>query len=165
MARRQISEIRRRAQSGHVIVEMGLCMTVLFLMIFGITEYSRIAYANNFTAFAAQQAARYASIRGSASASPLATSPSPCGTSCTNASSGDATKTFVEGLSVGLNTANLTVTTTWSCATTGSCANANTAGNTVSVKVNYAYNPFLTMVAPLPSTFNMNSTATMTVVQ
>ena len=145
-----------------MIVEMGLCMTVLFLMIFGITEYSRIAYANNFTAFAAQQAARYAAIRGSASATPLTTSPSPCGTSCTNAT-GDATTTFVKGLSVGLNTDNLTVTTTWSCAT--SCANANTAGNIVTVKVNYAYNPFFTSVAPLPSTFNMNSTSTMTVVQ
>lgn len=160
-----VSEIRRRRQSGHVIAEMGLCMTVLFLMMFGIMEYSRIAYANNFTAFAAQQAARYASIRGSASATPLATSPSPCGTSCTNATSGDATTTFVQGLSVGLNTASLTVTTTWSCASSGSCTNANTAGNTVTVKVNYAYNPFLTIVAPLPSTFNMSSTATMTVVQ
>jgi Flp pilus assembly protein TadG len=161
----KISEVRRRRESGHVIVEMGLCMTVLFLMIFGITEYSRIAYANNFTAFAAQQAARYASIRGAASATPLSTNPSPCGTTCVNATSGDATATFVQGLSVALNTANLTVTTTWSCATGASCANANTAGNTVSVKVNYGYNPFFTLVAPLPSTFNMNSTATMTVVQ
>ncbi len=163
MTPKPISELRRRTQSGHVIVEMGLCMTVLFVMIFGITEYSRIAYANNFTAFAAQQAARYAAIRGAASATPLTTNPSPCGTSCTNATSGDATLTFVQGMSVGLNTANLTVTTTWSCAT--SCANANTAGNTVSVKVNYGYNPFFTSVAPLPSTFNMNSTSTMTVVQ
>src|SRR5580698_10545248 len=133
-----ISEVRRRRESGHVIVEMGLCMTVLFLMIFGITEYSRIAYANNFTAFAAQQAARYAAIRGAASATPLTTTPSPCGTSCTNATTGGGT-TFVKGLSVGLNTDNLTVTTTWSCATSGSCANANTAGNTVIVKVNYGY--------------------------
>jgi Flp pilus assembly protein TadG len=160
---KRVSEVRQRRQSGHVIVEMGLCMTVLFLMIFAITEYSRIAYANNFTAFAAQHAARYASLRGAASPTPLTTSPNPCGTSCTNASTGDATTTFVQGLSVGLNTANLTVTTTWACSS--SCANANTAGNTVTVRVNYAYNPFFTVVAPLPSTFNMSSTATMTVVQ
>jgi Flp pilus assembly protein TadG len=159
----QVTEVRRRRQGGTVIIEMGLCMTVLFLMIFAITEYSRIAYANNFTAFAAQNAARYASLRGSSSPTPLATSPNPCGTSCTNASSGDATTTFVQGLSVGLNPANLTVTTTWAC--NGTCTQANSAGNTVTVKVNYAYNPFLTIVAPLPSTFNMSSTATMTVVQ
>jgi Flp pilus assembly protein TadG len=158
-----INQTRRRRESGHVIVEMGLCMTVLFLMMFAITEYSRIAYANNFTAFAAQHAARYASLRGAASPTPLTTSPSPCGTSCTNASSGDATTTFVQGLAVGLSTANLTVSTTWAC--NGTCTQANTAGNTVTVKVNYAYNPFFTLVAPLPSTFNMSSTATMTVVQ
>ncbi len=158
-----VSAVRRRRQSGQAIVEMGLCMVVLFLLIFAIIEYSRIAYANNFTAFAAQHAARYASLRGTASPTPLATSPSPCGTSCTNASSGDATTTFVQGLAVGLNTAALTVTTTWAC--NGTCTEANSAGNTVTVKVNYAYNPFLTIVAPLPSTFNMSSTATMTVVQ
>lgn len=144
------------------MIEMGLCLTALFFMIFGIVEYSNINYANNFCAYAAQQGVRYASVHGSGSASPLATSPSPCGTSCTNASSGDPTTTYVQGLAVAMNTSNLTVTTTW----TSSSGNANAAGGTVAVKVAYSYSPLLTLVtAALPSPFVMSSTATMTVIQ
>lgn len=144
------------------MVEMGLCLVTLMFMIFGIVEYSNINYANNFCAYAAQQAARYASVHGSGSASPLTTNPSPCGTSCTNASTGDATSTYVQGLAVGLNTGNLTVSTTW----TSSSGNANAAGGTVAVKVQYSYSPLLTAVTGvIPSPFKLNSTATMTVIQ
>lgn len=158
---RPASRGRRRSQGGNYLMEMGLCLTVLFLMMFGIIEYSQITYANNFCAFAAQQGARYASIRGSGSSNPLPTSPSPCGGSCTNASSGDPTTTYIQGLAVGLNTNNLTVATSWSSST----GNGNAAGGTVTVKVTYGYNPLLTVVAPLPSTFYLNSSSTMTVLQ
>jgi hypothetical protein len=58
-------------------------------------------------------------------------------------------------LAVALNTANLTVATWWAS------GNGNADGGTVTVKVIYAYNVLLTVVAPLPSTFNMSSSATM----
>lgn len=144
------------------MVEMGLCLITLMFMIFGIVEYSNINYANNFCAYAAQQAARFASVHGAGSANPLTTNPSPCGTSCTNASSGDATTTYVQNLAVALNTSNLTVSTTW----TSASGNANSAGGTVQVKVQYSYSPLLTAVtAVIPSPFKLNSTATMTVIQ
>src|ERR1700722_6094869 len=100
---RLASHTRRRQQRVKAIIEMGLCMVVLFFMIFGIFQYSQISFANNFCAFAAQQAGRYAAIHGAASANPLPTNPSTCSTSCTNVSSGDPTTTFVQGLAVGLN--------------------------------------------------------------
>jgi Flp pilus assembly protein TadG len=144
------------------MLEMGLCLIALFFMIFGIVEYSNINYANNFCAYAAQQAVRYASVRGSSSANALPTSPSPCGTSCTNEASGDPTTTYVQGLAVALNTSKLTVTTTWS-STSG---NANAAGGTVTVKVSYSYSPLLTLVtATLPTPFVMSSSATMPVIE
>ena len=158
---RGVSPRRKRSQGGTYIIEMGLCMVVLFMMIFGVVEYSQIAYSNNFCAYAAQQAARYASIRGASSVNPLPTSPSPCGSSCTNESSNDPTTAYVQGLAVGLNPSKLTVATAWASST----GNGNAAGGTVTVTVTYAYNPLLTIVAPLPSTFNMNSTSTMTVLQ
>jgi Flp pilus assembly protein TadG len=162
MSARVVSARRRRRQGGSVIIEMGLCLIALFFMIFAIVQYSQIAYMNNFCSYAAQQGARYASVRGSGSSTAIATSPSPCGSSCTNITSGDPTTTYIKSLGVALNPANLTVATTWS-STTGS---GNAAGGTVTVKVTYAYSPFLSVVtASLPSTFNMNATSTMTVLQ
>jgi Flp pilus assembly protein TadG len=156
---------RVRARNPHrhspssVMLEMGLCLPVLLFMIFGVFEYSQIAYANNFCAFAAQQAARYASIRGSASVNPLPTSPSPCGTSCTNESSGDPTTAYVQGLAVGLYTSNLTVSTAWSSAS----GNANAAGGTVTVTVQYAYNPLVSFISS--SAFTLTNSSTMVVLQ
>jgi Flp pilus assembly protein TadG len=148
-----------RRQRGQAILEMGLCLSALLMMIFGIFQYSQISYANNFCAFAAQQAGRYASLRGSASVSPLTTSPTPCGTSCTNASTGDATTTFVKGLAVGLNPANLTVNTTW----TSSTGNGNAAGGTVTVTVQYVMSPILAAISA--NSFTLSSSSTMTVLQ
>lgn len=150
---------RRRRQRGQAILEMGLCMVVLFFMVFGIFQYSQIEYANNFCAYAAQQAGRYASIRGSSSVNALPTSPSPCGTSCTNASTNDPTTAYVQSLAVGLNTANLTVSTAWSSST----GNGNAAGGTVSVTVKYVYSPILALISA--STFTLSSVSTMEVLQ
>ncbi|HEY1759084.1 MAG TPA: TadE/TadG family type IV pilus assembly protein [Bryobacteraceae bacterium] len=150
---------RRQGQRGQAMVEMGLCLTVLFFMIFGIFQYSQIAYANNFCAYAAQQAGRYASIRGSGSVNALPTSPNPCGTSCTNVSTSDPTTAYVQSMAVGLNTANLTVSTAWSSAT----GNGNAAGGTVTVTVKYVYNPILSLISA--NTFTLNSSSTMEVLQ
>jgi Flp pilus assembly protein TadG len=151
---------RRRRQRGQAILEMGLCMVVLFFMIFGIFQYSQIEYANNFCAYAAQQAGRFASIRGASSVNVLPTSPNPCGSSCSNASaSSDPTTAYVQGLAVGLNTANLTVTTAWSSST----GNGNAAGGTVSVTVRYVYSPILALLSA--NTFTLTGTSTLEVLQ
>jgi Flp pilus assembly protein TadG len=156
---RPVSERRRRHQSGQAMIEMGLCFTALFFMIFGIFQYSQISYANNFCAYAAQAAGRYASLRGAASASPLPTNPSPCGTSCTNVSSGDPTTAYVQGLAVALNTANMTVKTQWSSST----GNGNAAGGTVTVTVKYVCNPLFASISA--TTFTLSSSSTMEVLQ
>jgi Flp pilus assembly protein TadG len=151
--------IRKRGERGQAIIEMGLCMVVLFFLIFGIFQYSQISYANTFCAYAAQQAARYAALRGAASVTPLATNPSPCGTSCANPSTNDPTTAYVQGLAVALNPANMTVTTAWSSST----GNGNAAGGTVKVTVKYVCNPLF--VAISASTFTLSSSATMEVLQ
>jgi Flp pilus assembly protein TadG len=142
------------------MLEFGLCMSVLFFMIVGIFEYAQMQYASNFCSYAAQQAGRYAAIRGAASVNPLTTNPSPCGTSCTNPSSGDATTTYVKNMAVTLNPANITVTTNWSA----SSGNGNAAGGTVKVTVKYAYSPFFSIIDQAP-TINLASTSTMQVLQ
>ena len=151
--------VASRRQRGQAMIEMSVCLVALFFMIFGIFQYSQISFANNFCAFAAQQAGRYAAVRGAASVSPLPTNPSPCGTSCANVSSGDPTTTFVQGLAVGLNTSNLTVSTAWSSST----GNGNAAGGTVTVTVKYVLSPILAVISA--NTFTLSSSSTMEVLQ
>jgi Flp pilus assembly protein TadG len=158
-SRFEVTPRRRQRQSGQAILETGLCMVVLFFLIFGIFQYSQISYANTFCAFAAQQAGRYAAVRGAASVTPLPTNPSPCGTSCTNVSTSDPTTTYVKGLAVALNPANLTVTTNWSSST----GNGNAAGGTVTVTVKYVTNPLF--VAISAGSFTLSSSSTMEVLQ
>lgn len=163
-ARNALRAWRNQRRRGEALMEMGLCMTVLLVMIFGMFQFSQVAFANNFCAFAAQQGARYASIRGSGSVNALPTSSSPCGTSCTQEASGDPLTAYIKGLAVGLNPSNLTVATTWASST----GNGNAAGGTVTVTVTYPYTmtyipPF--GAAPAPATWNLHSTATMEVLQ
>jgi hypothetical protein len=74
-------------------------------------------------------------------------------------SSSDPTTTYVQGLAVALNTANLTVSTAWSSST----GNGNAAGGTVTVTVKYVINPILTTISA--STFTLSSSSTMEVLQ
>jgi Flp pilus assembly protein TadG len=145
-----VARLRRKKQGGHVMIEMGLSMIVLFVIIFGIIEYSQLMYAWNFCSYAAQAGARYASVRG-------ATFP----TACANASSSNCYATqasvtsYVQSLAVALNSSQLTVTTSWS-------PNEN-QGSNVTVQVNYVDNPLLTIV--LPHAMTLSSTAQMPILQ
>jgi Flp pilus assembly protein TadG len=155
---------RKRGRRGEALIEMGLCMMVLLVLIFGMFQFSQVAFANNFCAFAAQQGARYASLRGSSSINALPTSQTPCGTSCTNEASGDPLTAYIKTLAVGLNPSNLTVATTW----TSSTGNGNAAGGTVTVTVTYPYT--MSYISPVgvgaaPATWNLHGSATMEVLQ
>jgi Flp pilus assembly protein TadG len=136
---------RRRAQSGHVVLEMGLCMVFFFFMMFGIVEYSRLMYAFNFVSYAAQAGARFACVHGSASSTPVSTA----------SSTSNSVTTYVQGLAVALNTSNLTVTTTWN-------PNNNPESN-VTVNVSYIESPLLTAV--LPGGMTVSSSSTMAILQ
>jgi Flp pilus assembly protein TadG len=39
---------RKRRRRGEALLEMGLCMMVLLVMIFGMFQFSQVAFANNF---------------------------------------------------------------------------------------------------------------------
>ena len=94
-----------RKQRGAVTFEfaMGL-LVVLFPLMFGVVDFSRAAYSYHWVSDAARDATRWASVRGA---------------TCELLSGGcpaanTDVQTFVQGLSVsGLNSANITATTTW----------------------------------------------------
>ena len=89
---------RRRDQKGAVIIEHALVFLVFMVTLYGIMEFGRIIYIYNSLAGATREAARYAIVNGSRSASPA-----------TN----DDIKARVMRWGVGFDQNSLSVNTTW----------------------------------------------------
>ena len=155
-----------KEESGSALVEFAASAILLFTLVFGIMECSRAVYVDHFVANAAQEATRYAMVRG---ASWTSTCASTTSSNCTVNSS--TVTAFVQSLvSAGVSKTNLSVSTTWpgtdatgaDCLTSGSEAK-NSAGCVVSVKVTY---PFSYVSPLLPkSTLLLSSTSQVTIVQ
>ena len=134
---------------GQTLVETGLSLAILFTMLFALIETGMALYSYNFVSESAREGSRYAMVRGSSCTSP-----------CTAATAASV-QTYVQSLGYpGLNSSNVTVTTTWpdtgsSC--TPSVTPCNNPGNNVVVKVTYAF-PW--SIPFLPSrTLTMGSTS------
>lgn len=152
-------------ESGAEIVEFALAVCVWIAGVFAIMYGSFALYASHFVGSAADEAARYAVVRGSTWS----------GTSCSTTSTleCDATSTDVSSfvsstLMPGMSSSNLTVTTTWpgTTSTGATCDTAygsNSPNCLVAVQVNYRFSfplPFLTQY-----TIPMTSTSEMTISQ
>jgi len=164
-----------KSERGSSLVEFALVLTVLFMLIFGIIDFSRAVYAYNFLSSAASAGARYAMVRGATcttwtTACPAAASDVttyvqgivPAGISLTSASTCPASPSSTAGA--------LSVCASWpgtggngsACAETG--GKSNTPGCVVQVQVQYAFKfslPFL----PRSSTYTMTATSQMVISQ
>jgi Flp pilus assembly protein TadG len=152
-------------QRGAVTLEFTLgLLVILFPLMFGVVDFSRAAYAYHWVSNAARDATRWASVRGQ---------------NCILLSGGcpavaSDVQTFVQGLSVpGLNSANITATTTWSgkggdgndC-TNGGVLTSKSSGCVVQIKVKYQFTfsfPYLSSVTG--KTLNLQSTSQMVISQ
>jgi Flp pilus assembly protein TadG len=163
-----------RCERGSSLVEFALVLTVLFMLIFGVMDFSRAAYAYNFIANAASEAARYAIVRGAtcttwATACPAAASDItsyvqglvPAGIQVTSASTCGSSSSTAGAL---------TVCATWPGTAGGGSActetngKANTPGCVVKVQVQYAFQfslPFL----PRSTTYTMTANSQMVISQ
>ncbi len=144
MRRIQVAETRRRRQSGSALVELSLCLMGFILLTLGAMDFCWGVYAYNFCSYAAQDAARWASVHGSLSASP--------------ASITDV-QNYVKAEAVALNSSNLTITPCWSgdCAVGAPQSGENSPGQTVSVSVQYQIQPLTGL--GLPQAFTVGTTA------
>jgi Flp pilus assembly protein TadG len=137
----------RREELGAELVEFALAASLLVLLLFGMVQWMLAMYAYHFTTYAAQQGARFATVRGYTWSKNTATN---CSTAappnftivyaCT-ASSADIQNyvqslatTWIAPSSVTIDTANV-----WPGATPDGvvCAQANSQGCLVKVTVNY----------------------------
>ncbi len=160
---------------GSSLVEFALVLTVLFMLIFGIIDFSRAVYTYNFLSGAASAGARYAMVRGATcttwtTACPAAASDVtnyvqsivPAGISVTSSSTCPASPSSTTG--------TLSVCATWpgtggnGSACVESSGKSNTPGCVVQVQVQYAFNfslPFL----PRSSAYTMTATSQMVISQ
>ena len=152
-----------RQEAGSALVEFAASALVLFTLIFGVVECSRAVYAYHFVANVAEEAARYAIVRGASWSSACATYAS---TGCI-ASASNVTSFAQSQLPAGIMKSNLNLSTTWpginATGTTCTSTPPNSSGCVVLIKVTYTF----AFVSPLLSQKNLSlsSTSEMTVVQ
>jgi Flp pilus assembly protein TadG len=153
--------------------EYAFSLSILLSLMFGIMDFGRTAYAYHFVSYASHEAARWASLRGSAC--------KPAGSGCP-AVAADVKNYVVTLLPPGVtyNAAAaagtpgyLSVTTTWpgspstaapSPTTTCGSGTNNAPGQLVCVQVQYTFGfslPYLSNIAPI----NMISASRLTISQ
>ena len=153
-------------EAGSALVEFAASAILLFTLVFGIMECSRAVYTYHFLANAAQEATRYAMVRG-ASWTPACAS----ATSSNCMANSSNVTAFVQSLaSAGITKSNLTVSTSWpgTDATGASCLASstvatNTPGCVVAVTASYSFS----YVSPLlpQKALALSSTSQVTIVQ
>jgi Flp pilus assembly protein TadG len=109
---------RRRRQRGSAMIELAITLLGFMMLSTGTIEFGWAVYVYDTCVSTAQDAAHWASLRGSQSKSP-ATS--------------DGVKTYVKSLATALDPSQLTVTTTWTP--------NNSPGSNVQVTVSYNFTP------------------------
>lgn len=128
---------RRR---GSTLVESAFAVVAFAILLAGIMEIAFLGFAANTLTFAAQRAARYAAVCGSASG---------------HAATAAAVQAVAQADAAPLVTGNLTVNVTW--------APDNNPGSTVQVQVAYSITPG---ILPLSAgALTLRSTARATIVQ
>ncbi len=145
-----------RDERAAELVEFALATGIFFTLIFGIIEFGLVIYAGSFVAFATQQGARYAQVRGSDwTASCQGTGSFGCQASALNV------QNYILSLphpGISLLASNIGVTwpgTTAAGASAGCSSNPYGQGCQVKVKVSYTFNlaiPVFPAAIPLSST-------------
>jgi Flp pilus assembly protein TadG len=151
-----------REEHGSALVEFAVTVPLLIFLLFAVLQGMFAMYVYHYTAWAAQQGARFAMVRGHTASGTIAT---PCGTSAPpnftmafdcEAASGDI-QNYVQSLGA-INPSNLTINTSNSYVwpgknpdgtTTGCTTQSNSKGCLVRVTANYTFDviPFLPFTA------------------
>jgi Flp pilus assembly protein TadG len=150
-----------REDRGSNLVEFSLAATFLLMLLIGIIDTSWALYANHFVSYAAEEATRYAAVRGADWPSSCSTS-APPGFALTYDCSASASdiRNYVQSLAPpGVTASSITINATssfvWPGTTpdcsTGPCTpcstNSNSQGCFVRVQVSYPFS-FTTPLLP-----------------
>jgi len=134
---RPASSLRKRRQGGNLMVEVALTFTTFLLLTVGVIDLSYGVYGYNYCAYAAQEAARWASVHGTQSATNA-----NCGENSGVSQGCPATRSdissYAKSLGVGFNANSITVATNW--------IPSNAPGGEVDVTVSYSTSPLVGLV-------------------
>lgn len=149
---------------GMALVEFALSACMLLLMEIALFHLCIAIYSYGFVSDAAREATRYAMVRGSTLSNDCT---APGFANCI-AQTSDV-QSYVKGLALpGINTNNLTTTTTWLTSAGAACGTADSCkvpGNFVKVKISYTY-PYLNPFSSSPTTtLTMSSQSQVVIVQ
>lgn len=129
-----------REESGASLVELSISLLLFVGLILSIAEFSFAIYSYHFVSYGAQQAARYAIVRGSHWTTACSSTVNyDCTASATNV------QDYVRSIaSPGITPSSISVTTTWPGVTpsgsTTNCSPANRSGCVVQITVSYPFN-------------------------
>jgi Flp pilus assembly protein TadG len=158
-----------REERGSALVEFAVTVPLLTLLFFGSIQAMFAMYVYHYTAWAAQQGARYATVRGYTWSQNTTTACSSsliynCTASAANIQSYMQSLGAINSTKLTMNTSTAYVWpgTNASGATTGCTTNANSPGCLVKVTANYSFNfvPFLPFTG-----LTMSATSQKTILQ
>ena len=107
-------------RNGNTLVESAFCFLPIMLIFFAIMDFGMGIYAYNFVSYAAREGSRFAASRGAQSTSPA---------------TADSIRDKIRSQAIALDTAQVSVATTWNP--------NNTPGNSVTVAVSYPVSPLI----------------------
>lgn len=153
----------RREERGASLVEFAVSIVLFMTLIVGIAWFAMAMYAYHYVSYSAQQAARYAIVRGAdwGTTTCAAANSYACNATAANVQS------YIRSVApAGINPNDVTVTTTWpgttpSGSATG-CSPANKSGCLVNVTISY---PFAMYIPLVPTTSLQFSASAQMVVQ
>lgn len=150
---------KRERDKGSALVEFGLAGGTILLLVFGIIDIGRAAYAYDWISDASKRATRFAMVRGT-TCDPLLATYCAVGSMPRGAQASDITN-YVDSLATGIDVSQLTVNS--HCYVGGSVAsNLPCAAGTkswVQVQVQYDFK-FLSPLVPLSWTMHSASERT-----
>lgn len=148
-----MSSSLRHSDAGQTLVEFAFASVLFFATVFGIMSYGIAVYRYDLVANLAQEGTRWASVRGSGHASPIAA-----------ASEADV-RTYVQGQGAGLTLIVdvYTVNSSKTCTTTHVDPSTLAEGSGFCVKVTNLFTPFTTLIPN--STLTLQSSAQMVMVR
>ena len=150
---------QKNGEAGSALIEFALATIVMLVVLFGIIDMGRAAFAYDWVSNTARMATRYMMVRGTDCSTLLL---SGCNVGPPQGGYETDVRAYVNSQAIGIDTSKVTVTARCEPCTDPSCPLPCSRNNQVVVHVKYAFS----FVSPLvPLTWDMNSEAAMTVSQ
>jgi Flp pilus assembly protein TadG len=149
---------QKNGEAGSVLIEFALTILIILIVLFGITDVGRAAFAYDWVANAARIGTRYAIVRGTSCSTLL----SGCNVGPPQGAKQSDVQAYLNSQAIGINTSKLTVAANCDVGQSVFQPLPCAPGQAVIVKVKYTFS----FISPLiPLTWDMKSSSSRVVSQ